>query len=66
MVRDDVDDHLQAALFGRMRVFVQALGRAVRRDHFGFVRNAELLQRFGGMTHRLPVGAAAHDDADEW
>jgi hypothetical protein len=29
------------------------------------MRYAELVERFGGMAHRLPIGLASHDDADE-
>jgi hypothetical protein len=59
------DQHLEAALAGRGRVLEQEVGRAVRRDHAHFVRDAELLERLGRGPQGLPVGGRAHDDADE-
>ena len=38
----------------------------MRRNNLRLVRHAEAFQRLAGMAHRLPVGLAAHDDADEW
>ena len=35
------------------------------RHDAGLVRHAELLEHLGRVPHGLPVGLAAHDDADE-
>ena len=59
------DDELEPALLGRRGIVVKALRRAVGGDDLRLVGDAELVERFGGMAHRLPVGAAAHDDADQ-
>jgi hypothetical protein len=37
----------------------------MRRDYFGFVRHAELIEDHRRMLHRRPVRLAAHDDYDE-
>src|SRR5262249_57471038 len=50
---------------GGAGVLEQEGGRAVGRDDAYLVRHPELLERVGGMAQRLPVGAGAHDDADE-
>ena len=44
-----------------MIVFVRS-GTAVRGGDGEFVRNAELVERGGGLRHHLRVGVAAHDD----
>ena len=58
------DDHLDAALFGGGGVLRHPLRRAVRGNDAAFVRDVELLQRLRRVLHGLPIGFAAHDDAD--
>jgi len=55
---------LQATRLGAFGVSVEALGRAMRGDHLGLVGDAQLLEDVGGALHGLPVGHAAHDNAD--
>src|SRR5260370_26142126 len=59
------DDDLNAALFRAGSIFKEQVGSAVSGDHARFMWNAELAERFGGKFHGIPVGARAHDDADE-
>src|SRR5262249_8941274 len=59
------DQDLEAARLGAAGVLEQQVGRAVGGDDAYLVRHPELLERVGGMAQRLPVGAGAHDDADE-
>ena len=58
------DDDLQAARCGVLGVFEQEIRRAVCGDHAGLVGDAEALEHLGRCTHRLPVGARAHNDTD--
>ena len=60
------DDHLQAARLGAGCILHHPGGRAMRGDHLRLMRHAEARQCFAGRAHRLPVGLAAHDDADQW
>ena len=53
------------ALLGARGVLEEEIGRAVRAHDPDLERDAELLERVGGVGHRLPVGLRAHDDADE-
>ena len=46
-------------------VLEEEVGRAVGRDDALLERDAERVERLGGVPHRLPVGAGAHDQADE-
>ena len=59
------DDHLNAALFGAGSVLEEQIGRAVSGDDARFMWNTEGLEGLGGELHGVPVGAGAHDDADE-
>ena len=59
------NDHLQAAAFGALRILAHPVGRAMGRDDLALVRHAELREHVGRMAHRLPVGLAPHDDANE-
>src|SRR6266446_1587609 len=59
------DDDLNAALFRGGSIFKEQVGSAVSGDHARFMWNAELAERFGGKFHGIPVGAGAHDDANE-
>ena len=34
-------------------------------NNFLLVRDLQLIEHLGGVAHRLPVGFAAHDDADQ-
>ncbi len=43
----------------------EEIGRAVGGNHSSLVRHAELLEPATGVLHGLPVGIAAHDDANE-
>src|SRR5690606_15247372 len=40
------------------------LRRAVRRNHFGVMGNAELLQNFDSGLHGCPIAFGAHNDGD--
>src|SRR3712207_7642519 len=42
----------------------EPLRRTVGGDDPGLMRHFERIEHLGGMAHRLPVGAAAHDDPD--
>ncbi len=46
-------------------VLEEEVGRPVRGDDALLERDLELLERLGGVPHRLPVGAGAHDQPDE-
>ena len=46
-------------------VLEHLVGHAVRRDDAHFARDAELLERVARRSHRLPIGTAAHNDADD-
>ena len=46
-------------------VFRHPRWRAMRRDDAALVGDAELVENLVGMTHRLPVGLAPHDETDE-
>ena len=35
------------------------------REHARFVRHTELVERFDGVTHRVPIRFASHYDGDE-
>ncbi len=59
------DDRLQPALFRRRGVLRHQPRRAVRGNDLLFVRNAEAFQNLGRVAHGVPVGLAAHDQADE-
>jgi hypothetical protein len=59
------DDGAQPAPARGEGVLAHEVRRAVRRDDAAFVRNPELGQRVVGVAQRLPIGLAAHDDADE-
>jgi hypothetical protein len=37
----------------------------MRRNDLAFVWNCKLVEGGGSVPHRLPIGAASHDDADE-
>ena len=58
------DDRLEAAARSRAGILMQPLRRAMGRDDAALAGDAEHVEDFGGMPHRLPVGLAAHDDAD--
>jgi hypothetical protein len=59
------DDHFEAALLRGRGVLGHEVRRAMGRDDFGFVRHAELREHVARVAHRLSIGFAAHDDADE-
>src|SRR5260370_14518111 len=56
---------LNAALLRAGSICKEQVGSAVSGDHARFMWNAELAERSGGKCHGIPVGAGAHDDADE-
>jgi hypothetical protein len=58
------DDRLEAAALRAACILIEPLGRAVGRDDAGFVADAEPVEGLGRVLHRLPIGLAAHDDAD--
>src|SRR5260370_37772114 len=59
------DDDFDAAFFRVGRVFKKQVGGAVGGDAACFMWNTEGLKCFGDELHGIPVGAGAHDDADE-
>ncbi len=59
------DDDLEAARGGALGIICHALRRAVRRDDSRFVGDAQRSQSVRCVAHCLPVGLAAHDNADE-
>jgi hypothetical protein len=58
------DDQLEAASLCTLGVLVKPVGGAVGRDDAGLVGDAEAVERMRDMLHRLPIGLAAHDDAN--
>src|SRR5215471_18736166 len=54
----------QAAGSRRSRILVKPVGCAVRRNDACLIADPQPLEGGGGVLHRLPVGLAAHDDAD--
>ena len=59
------DDHLEAAVAGRFGVFEHFVGHAVGAHDARFEGNPHQVEHVGGVFHHLPVGVAAHNDADE-
>ena len=57
------DDDLDPARVSVAPVGQHLVGHSVRRDHVGFVRDPELLQRRGSSLHGRPVRIGAHHDA---
>src|SRR5882762_892424 len=58
------DDHLEAAALRTLGILVEPIRRAVGRDDAGLIPDAEPVERMRDVLHRLPIGLAAHDDAD--
>lgn len=59
------DDHFEPALTGVRGVLEEQVGCAVRGDNANLVGHSDRFQSFDRVSHRLPVGAGAHDHADE-
>ena len=59
------DEDFEAASRRRRRILEHPVRRAVRGDDLGFVGHAERVELRSGVLHGLPVGLAAHDEADE-
>ena len=59
------DDHADAAFGGFFRVLEHFVRHAVCAHDAGFKGDAEVLEQLGGVLHHVPVGIAAHQDADE-
>src|SRR5215472_11891539 len=59
------DDDADTTRLGCSGVVEHAVRRAVRGDDLGFVGDGELGEDVGGVLEGGPVGARAHDDADE-
>src|SRR5882762_682879 len=59
------DDDFDAALFGVGGVLEEKVGGAMGGDDARFMWNTEGFEGFGDELHGIPVGAGAHDDADE-
>jgi len=59
------DNDFNASLFGGLCIFEEEVGSAVGGDNACFMWNMEFVERLGGEFHGVPVGAGAHDDADE-
>src|SRR3984957_4846757 len=60
------DDYVKAASLGARCILHHPGGSAMRGDDPGFVRHVEALQGFRRSAHGLPIGLAAHDNADQW
>ena len=59
------DDHLDSALLGSGGVLEEEIGRAMGGDDSCFMWNTKASESPGGVFHGVPIGAGAHDDADE-
>src|ERR1700674_4429789 len=59
------DDDFDPAFLRVGSVFEKQVGSAMCGDDACFMWNTELAKCFGGEFHGIPVGAGAHDDADE-
>jgi hypothetical protein len=59
------DDNLDAAPFGLLGKLEKQIRRPVRRDDSRFVRDIEILQNIRRISHRFPIGRAAHYDGDQ-
>jgi hypothetical protein len=59
------DHNLEAAILRRVGIFIKPLRGPVRGDDLRLARHAELFERVCRVAHGFPIGAAAHDDADE-
>jgi len=59
------DDDFDAALFGSLGIFEEQIGCAVGGDDTRFMWNTKFREDLGGEFHGVPIGAGAHDDADE-
>src|SRR4029077_4501165 len=59
------DDHLDSALLGRRGVLEEEIGRAMGGDDSCFMWNTKAGEKRGCVFHSVPIGAGAHDDADE-
>src|SRR5215469_13682778 len=57
-------DQPQTARLRGPGVIIEAVWSAVRRDDPRFITDPQPVEGGRGMPHRLPVGLAAHDDAD--
>src|ERR1700758_1075238 len=58
------DDDLEPARAGPRPIIVESLRGAMRRDDTRLMGDTELLEGLRRVLHRLPVGLAAHDDAN--
>jgi len=59
------DDDLQATTTGGQGIILELKRRAVSAHDLGLKGDTQLLERVGGVDHRLPVGLRTHDDADQ-
>src|SRR5450830_57813 len=60
------DDGAQTTRARFLGVIEHLVWHAMRRDHLGFMRNAEFLQNSDGMLHHVPIGRRPHDHAYNW
>src|SRR6266480_5575035 len=58
------NDYLDSPPGGLARKLRHQLGSPVSRDHALFVIDAKMLERLHSVTHRFPVGLAAHENSD--
>ena len=60
------DQHLEAAVPGRLAVFGEPIRRPVGRDRVDLVGDAERVEGRRCVRHQFPVRVGAHQDADQW
>ena len=58
------DQYAHSARLGRARPIRRLVRRAVRGEHPNLVGHAEVTQGGGGPLHHVPIGGAAHHDAN--
>src|SRR5262249_60400880 len=56
------NDHLEACRLGALGEGIEPLRGPVRRDDAFLVADTELVERFRGMPHGIPVRLASHDN----
>ena len=58
------DDDLEARRLGALGEIHEPVRRPMRRDDQGCGADLEFVEKGGGVTHRLPIRFAAHDNGD--
>src|SRR3546814_5960361 len=59
------NDDFQPATCRAFGIVIKPFRRAVGGHDLAFMRNIQRRQYFGGMRHGVPIGTAAHYDADQ-